>query len=318
MSVKKVLAEVKRYRRFLICAHINLEGDALGSELALARLLRKLGKKAYVVNQDPAPKLYEFLPDMGSILKPRKGLDFDAVITVDCSDFERIGSVKHLLSKTTPIINIDHHVGNSRFGTVNWIDAAASSVSEMIYVLYKKAGVRVDREAARLLYTGILVDTGSFRFENTSARTHAVVAELMDFYPLPVRELYSLVYGRLPLEEVKCLIKLAAGFSVDRSKKIIWITLRRGALNEKAMKTDVSDYLFDFLRSIDGIEVALIFREIDKNQVRVNLRSQGRVNVAKVAQRFSGGGHANASGCTINTGLATAQELVLKEIRKRL
>lgn len=318
MSLKKVLAELKSRRRFLICAHVNLEGDALGSELALARLLRKLGKKVYVVNQDPPPKLYNFLPDIESILKPRKGLDFDAAIAVDCSDLERIGSVRPLLDKNIPIINIDHHASNTRFGMVNWIEARASSASEMVFEIYKKAGIKIDREAALLLYTGILVDTGSFRFENTAARTHAVAAELLSLHALPIRELYSAVYGGLPMEEVKILTSLAAGFSVDRTKKIIWVTLRKGVLNEKAMKTDVSDYIFDFLRSIDGVEVALIFREIEKNKVRVNLRSQGRIDVAKVAERFSGGGHANASGCTINTSLSVAQELVLKEIKKRL
>jgi bifunctional oligoribonuclease and PAP phosphatase NrnA len=173
----------------------------------------------------------------------------------------------------------------------------------------------MDKEAALLLYTGMVVDTGSFRYSNTTAHTHLMAADLLR-YGLPVEKVYNALYASLPLKEIKLLSRLLTGFRIDKSKKIIWLVLRRGIINEERMRTDVSEYVFDFLRSIAGIEVAMIFREAERNKIRVNFRSQGKVNVAKIASAFGGGGHACASGCTINTDLKSAQKMVIARIGK--
>lgn len=316
MSLKKVIEVIRKNRRFLITAHVNLEGDALGSELALARLLRRQGKQVQIVNQDRAPLLYEFLPGVKTIRSPnQKTLNFEVALVVDCSDFSRIGTVKKLIDGDKPIVNIDHHISNDNFAKINWVNPQASSASEMVYEIYKYGKFKMDREAALLLYTGIVVDTGSFRYDNTTAHTHSVIADLLK-YRIPVEKIYNLLYARLPLKEVKLLFRLLTGFKMDKSKRIIWLTLKRGVINEEKMKTDVSEYVFDFLRSIGGIEVALIFREIGRNKVRVNFRSMGKVDVSRIAAAFGGGGHACASGCTVNTDLGTAQRLVISKIQK--
>ncbi|MDP3142658.1 MAG: bifunctional oligoribonuclease/PAP phosphatase NrnA [Candidatus Omnitrophota bacterium] len=318
MSLKKVLNVLKKNHSFLISAHVNLEGDALGSELALARLLKKQGKKVYVVNQDKAPLLYDFMPDIRTIQNPGSlKLDFDVAMIVYCTDLERIGSVKKLIGKGTPVVNIDHHISNNKFGDVKWVNPNASSASEMVYQIYKQGGFKLDREAALLLYTGIMIDTGSFRYSNTNTYTHSVIADLLK-YKLSVEKIHNQVYSCLPLKEIKLLTRLLTGFKIDKSKKIVWLTLRCGVINEENMKTDVTEYVFDFLRSIAGIEVAMIFREVDKNKVRVNFRSNGRVNVSRLAGKFGGGGHLCASGCTVIADLKTAQRLVLSSVRKAL
>jgi len=318
MSLKKVLDVLKRKHSFLISAHVNLEGDALGSELALARLLKKQGKKVYVVNQDKAPLLYDFLPDIKTIQKPTsKNLNFDAALIVDCSDLRRIGLVQKLISKGIPIINIDHHISNDNFGDINWVNLEASSASEMVYEIYKKGGFRLDIEAALLLYTGIMIDTGSFRYSNTSSYTHSVISDLLQ-YKISVEKIHNQVYSCLPLREVKLLTRLLAGFKIDKFNKICWLVLRKGAIKEERMKTDVSEYVFNFLRSIAGIEVAMIFREVSNKKTRVNFRSNGKFNVSKLAGKFGGGGHKSASGCTILSGLKASQKSVLSAIRKSL
>lgn len=318
MSLKKVLNVLKRNRSFLISAHVNLEGDALGSELALARLLKKQGKKVYVVNQDKAPLIYDFMPDIKTIQKPGSlKLDFDVALILDCTNLERIGSVQKLIYKGTPVVNIDHHISNDKFGEVKWVNPNASSASEMVYEIYKQGGFKIDKEAALLLYTGIMVDTGSFRYSNTNTYTHSVIADLLK-YQLSVEKIHNQVYSCLPLNEVKSLTRLLTGFKIDKSKKIIWLTLRRGVIYEEKMKTDVTEYVFNFLRSIAGIEVAMIFREMGKNKVRVNFRSNGKMNVSRLAGKFGGGGHLSASGCTILADLKTAQKLVLSSARKSL
>ena len=316
MSLKKVVEAIKRNRSFLITAHVNLEGDAIGSELSLARLLRAAGKRVQIVNQDPAPLIYEFLPGIKAIRQPKgKFPDFEVALVVDCSDLNRIGTVKKLIGKDKLVVNIDHHISNDNFGRINWVDPKTSSASEMVYEIYKKGKFRMDREAALLLYTGIVVDTGSFRYNNTTTHTHSVIADLLK-YRIPVEKIYNSLYASLPLKEVKLLSRLLTGFKMDKSKRIIWLTLKRGAINEEKMKTDVSEYVFDFLRSVSGIEVALIFREIDRNKVRINFRSMGKVDVSRVAAAFGGGGHVCASGCTINTDLGTSQRLVISKIQK--
>jgi bifunctional oligoribonuclease and PAP phosphatase NrnA len=318
MSLKKVVEAIKRNHSFLVSAHVNLEGDALGSELALARLLRSEGKRVQVVNQDRAPLLYEFLPGAKTIRQPKgKIADFKVAIAVDCSDLNRIGTVKKLIAKDKLLVNIDHHISNDNFGRINWVNSKASSASEMIYDLYRKGKFKMDKEAALLLYTGMVVDTGSFRYSNTTAHAHLVAADLLR-YGLPVEKVYNALYASLPLKEIKLLSRLLTGFRIDKSKRIIWLVLRRGMINEEKMRTDVSEYVFDFLRSIAGIEVAVIFREAEKNKIRVNFRSQGKANVAKIAAEFGGGGHACASGCTINTDLNSTQKMVIARIGKAL
>ncbi|MDP3014530.1 MAG: DHHA1 domain-containing protein, partial [Candidatus Subteraquimicrobiales bacterium] len=274
--------------------------------------------KVYVVNQDKAPLLYDFFPGIKTIQRPGIGyLNFDVALIVDCSNLERIGSVQKLIGKGTPIVNIDHHISNDKFGDIKWVNPKASSASEMVYELYKKGGFKLDKEAALLLYTGIMIDTGSFRYSNTNAYTHSVVADLLRF-KLPVEKIHNQVYACLPINEVKLLARLLTNFKIDKSKKIIWLTLRRGVIDEDKMKTDVTEYVFDFLRSISGIEVAMIFREISKNKIRVNFRSNGKINVSRLAGKFGGGGHHSASGCTILSNLKTAQKSVLSATKKSL
>jgi len=316
MSLKKVGEAIKRNRSFLISAHVNLEGDALGSELALARLLRKLGKKVYVVNQDKTPLLYNFLPGVKTIIQPNiRVRDFDVALLVDCSNLDRIGSVKKLINKDKLVINIDHHVSNENFGGINWVNPRASSACEMVYEIFKKGKFKIDKDTALLLYTGIMVDTGSFRYVNTTPATHLAAADLLK-YKISPEKIHNFVYASMPIGEVKMLSRLVTGFKMAKSGKIIWLVIKLGIVNEEKMRIDVTEYAFDFLRSIAGVEVAMIFREMERNKVRVNFRSRGKVNVSQLAAVFGGGGHACASGCTINRNLKTAQQLVFSRIKK--
>jgi len=318
MSLKKVVRLLKRKNSFLISAHINLEGDALGSELALARLLKALGKKVYVVNQDKTPLLYKFMPGVKSILQPTgKPLNFEVALIVDCSDLERIGSVKKNIGRDKTIVNVDHHISNVKFGDINWVEPEASSACEMVYEIYREWGFKIDKAAAELLYTGIMVDTGSFRYANTTPVTHLAAADLLRL-GISADKIHNLVYGSTPLSELKLFSQLLAGFKVDKTKKIIWLTIKEKSLDEKKMVTDVTEYIFNFFRSVGGIEVALIFRETGKNRVKVNFRSRGKVDVAQIAGLFGGGGHRRASGCTVNAGLNAAQRLVLSKIKKAI
>ena len=183
MSIKKVIDCIKTHKVFLITAHQNLEGDALGSEIAFCNLLKKLGKSAIVINQDPTPQEYSFIKGSKLIRRYRHNmkLKFDVLVILDCSDKSRCGRVASLAISGQPVVNIDHHVSNDKFGDVNWVQPTAASVSEMIYQLYKAMRIKIDVHTAKALYVGILTDTGSFRYINTTSFTHQVVAKLLKF-----------------------------------------------------------------------------------------------------------------------------------------
>ncbi len=321
MSLKKIVKALRRYDQFLISSHHNIEADALTSELSMFNLLKSMGKKACIINQDFLPPAYEFLPQNKLILnisKIKTDFKFNAAIILDCSNLDRIGSVKELMFEDKPIINIDHHRANEHFGSFNWVKPTASSTAEMIYQIFKATNAHIDKRTATLLYTGIMTDTGSFRFENTTSFTHQVVSDLLKF-KIPIKDIYHKIYECFPVSEMRQFCKVINCFQTDQTNRIAWLKLKSGLPDGQKSKIDLNDAAFNLLRSIETVEVAVIFREYQKNNsVRVNFRSQGKVNVGRLAYSFGGGGHRAASGCIIKGSLKTIEPLVLNKIRKLL
>ena len=176
--MKAVIEAIKNNKKFLITAHVNLEGDSLGSQLAMKELLTGMGKAAFILDNDPVPEHYRFLPKAGEISnRLDKVEDFDAAVVLDCPTLKRTGKVKDIISKSPSlVINIDHHISNEKFGGINWVDPHASSAGEMVYRLFKEIGVKLTKEVALSLYIAILTDTGSFNYDNTSRVTHEVLS----------------------------------------------------------------------------------------------------------------------------------------------
>lgn len=322
MSLKKVIACVKRNKSFLVTAHTRLEGDALGSELAFSRLVKRLGKEAVVVNDDSVPYGYEFMPDVQSIKKfspNMRNVKFDCFTALDCSDMKRCGNVSKLISAEKTILNIDHHIDNDRFGHVNWVDSRVSSCSELIYKLYKRLRVPLDKDTATLLYVGILTDTGSFRYTNTTWFTHAIAAELLR-YGIDVARVYRSVNENIPFSDMKLLSSILPHLQRDASGRIAWFKIKRTYLENRRIYCDLSEQLLSFARSVKGVEIALLFKENLKtnNEIRVNFRSRGGADVNKIAAFFGGGGHKTASGATILGELDTVTRNVLRKVREAL
>lgn len=322
MSLKKVIACIKRKTNFLITTHTNLEGDALGSELAFYRLVRSLGKRAVMVNDDCLPYGYDFMPGVKKISRldaRSKSLKFDCLVILDCSDLKRCGQVSGIGLCGKAVLNIDHHVSNTRFGSINWVEEDSSSCSQMIYKLYKAMRVPLDKDTATLLYVGMLTDTGSFHYHHTSAYTHYAVAELLG-YGLDIQRIYKNIYQSIPLTDIRLLLKILPGIKISASRKIAWFVLHADVFKDRKISLDLSEQLLNFARVIKGIEVAVLFKENlkSKNEVRVNFRSQGKVDVNKVAKLFGGGGHRTASGCTISGKIGRVEERVLHALAQRL
>ncbi|MDD4980394.1 MAG: bifunctional oligoribonuclease/PAP phosphatase NrnA [Candidatus Omnitrophica bacterium] len=321
MSLKKVIACIRRNKAFLITSHTNMEGDALGSELAFYQLLKKLNKSAVIVNEDNLPPEYIFLPRKEKIIKYRDNLTpvrFDCFVTLDCSDLSRTGEVYRLNRVKKPILNIDHHISNNNFGGVNWVEPKASSCSEMVYKLYQAMRVPLDVHSATALYTGIVADTGSFRYSNTSAFTHKAVSKLLKF-KLDIPGIYKHIYEDIPYEDMKLLSKILPGMRREAEGKLIWFEVRQKMLR-KTFSFDISEYILSFGRAIKGAEVVVLFKENlgVKDEIRMNFRSQGKVDVNKIAQCFGGGGHKTASGATTHGRIDDVRRKVLAKIRENL
>ncbi|MDP3732611.1 MAG: bifunctional oligoribonuclease/PAP phosphatase NrnA [Candidatus Omnitrophota bacterium] len=322
MSLRKVVEYVKKHKNFLITSHTNPEGDALGSELAFYNMLKKLGKNATVINEDSLPYGYDFLPNKNKIIKFKdnlKNIEFDCFVVLDCSDLSRTGEVYRLNSRQKPILNIDHHISNKKFGNINWVEPYASSCSEMIYKLYKALGVTLDRDAAVSLYTGILTDTGSFRYSNATSFTHRAVSELLKFN-LDVPQIYKSIYENIPFPDMKLLTRILPGIRQGAKGRIVWFQVKHNILRNKKLSFDLSEHILSFGRAIENAEVVVLFKENlgVKNEIRLNFRSQGKVDVNKIAQFFGGGGHKTASGATVSGKLDEVRRRVLAKIKENL
>jgi len=345
VGIKKAVACIKKYNNFLITAHTNLEGDALGSELAFCGLLKKMGKRAVIINEDDLPYGYDFLPGTKNIKKfsrirllrrrcgipylslidgagkkaLKKHIRFDCFAALDCSDLGRTGEVYRLNADKKPVLNIDHHIGNQRFGDVNWVEPQASSCSEMIYKLYKKIRIPLDRDAAVLLYVGILTDTGSFRYSNTTSFTHKAVSELLK-HVFDIPRIYKNIYENIPFSDMKLLSKILPEIRCCASGKIAWLQIERGILKNKKSSFDLTEHILGFARAIKGVEVVALFKENlgAKAEIRVNLRSQGKADVNRIASFFGGGGHRTASGATVSGRIDDVRRKVLAKIKESL
>ncbi|MDO8524976.1 MAG: bifunctional oligoribonuclease/PAP phosphatase NrnA [Candidatus Omnitrophota bacterium] len=312
--MQKVIEAIRKYNKFLITAHINPEGDSLGSQLGMKALLESLGKMAVIVNNDAVPDHYKFLPDAEAISnRPGSGLDFEAAIILDCPTLKRIGNVRNLIAKDKFVINIDHHISNENFGNVNWVDPNASSAGEMVYKIYKELGVKPAKETALVLYIAILTDTGSFNYDNTSSVTHEIAGELLG-YGIDPASVSESVYERRSVADIKLFGLVLSTIKVNKQGDVAYLEVTRKILKETGSDLLKSEGFVNYARSIDKVQVAIIFKEDADDKISVSFRSKGEADVNMIASFFGGGGHVRASGCVIEGALAEVEKKVLDKI----
>lgn len=308
--LKKIVEKINTSKSFLITAHMSLEGDALGSELATYILLKKLGKKVVIYNNDPTPDVYKFLPFNRVIKNSIKEEKFDVAMVLDCSDVSRAGVVKDAVSKAGCIINIDHHVSNTNFGDLNWVEPSSGSAAQILYHLCERFKI-MDKNIALCLYTGIFTDTGNFTYANTDAQTHKVVSALMK-YNLHPHKIYDTIHSLCNPGDLNFIGQVISSLKFDSSRKICWATI--ADWHEK--NYDLTEVVFSIMRLLKDPEVFFLFKRVEKRRTRVNLRSRGRVDVNKIAKFFGGGGHKNASGTTVEEPIDKAVRKVVSFTRK--
>jgi bifunctional oligoribonuclease and PAP phosphatase NrnA len=297
--------------RFLVVSHARPDGDALGSMLACAMFLEQLGKQVDLLSGDRIPLIYRFLPGINRVrISPCVDDDYDAILLLECDGIPRTG-LKGLDGRF--LINIDHHASGRNFADINWIEAEASSTGELIYDLALAAGACITASMATCLYTALLTDTGSFRYQGTRSRTFELAQHLVELGADPIRVAQD-VYFANPMS--KMLLLGAALNNLQREGQIAWLSIT----NQDVIRTRAADEdcegVVNYAICISGVEVAVFLRELPDNRVRLSLRSKGAVNVARIAERFGGGGHNTASGCTLDLPLPEATDQILSELRQ--
>lgn len=314
----KVAEILREEKSFLVTSHLCPDGDAIGSQLALASLLEEMGKSAFIVNIDPVPDTFRFLPGSDCISNDWTSPDHPEIaLVLDTSNLDRTGRVADLVRKAKLIINIDHHISNNKFGNINLVEEKTSAVGEQIFSLICSLGFSVGEKRAVSLYTAILTDTGAFQYANTTAKTHKIVSYLLreGVEPAGIAEK---VYGNTSFSRQKLLGLALTTLRKSQQGGIIWFRLTREMHREAEAKDSETDGFIDYVQSIEGIKLALLFRETDrKNQIRVSFRAKGKeINVNNLAQRFGGGGHERAAGCLMEGNIEEVEEKVLTAARE--
>jgi phosphoesterase RecJ-like protein len=316
--LRRIAEEIRGGRSFLISTHQNPEGDAIGSVLALGLALKSLGKDALILTQDPVPEVLAFLPGAGQIVHQAPvNRRFDIALAVDCGDRPRLGEEFTKVKGIGKIINIDHHVSNGFFGDLNLIDPKASSAAEIIYDLIQALPAPFTREVAENIYTGLLTDTGSFHYSNTSPKTFSVARACLRAGVDPW-DVSQKIYDTQPIPRLRLLPRVLDTLELLEDGRVSSMVVTQQMLKESGATVAMTEDFINFARSVQGVEVALLFREVTPRKYRVSMRSRGAVDVARIAGQFQGGGHPAASGCTVEGSLSEVRTQVLEVLKAAL
>lgn len=309
-------------RRVVLTTHVNADGDGVGSEVALWHLLTVRGIAAVIVNPTPVPDRFAFLMPVGADHSHHatKEVDAaDAVVVVDISDLSRLGDLAHAIrARGATVACIDHHVSPGSLPPgPRLVAPEAAATAELVFDFAEVLGWTISPDAARAMYVGILTDTGGFRFANTSARVLRVASALLECGVDP-EAIYEMVYASAPEGRIRLLAEVLQTLVVEPDLGLAWVTVPPDALGRHQVTADDLDGIVEFPRSVAGVRLALLFRQLANGRTKVSFRSLGNVDAAALAHEFAGGGHTKAAGASLEQGLAAAQEAVLGAARRYL
>ncbi|HET8622825.1 MAG TPA: bifunctional oligoribonuclease/PAP phosphatase NrnA [Gemmatimonadales bacterium] len=311
-------------QRVCLTTHVNPDGDGLGSEAGLAHLLRARGVEVCVTNPTPTPSRFRFLFDelpgvdrTGEAVKEIRRAD--VIVVLDISELSRLGMLaESVRERGVPVACIDHHVSQGALPPgPRYVDPTASATGELVFEIAKANGWRLEQAAARGLYVALLTDTGGFRFSNTHPRTLRIAAELLET-GLDPEGIYLEVYARAPEGRPRLLGEALQTLVVEPEIGLAWVTVPPGAVERYGLTSDDLDGVVEYPRSVEGVRMALLFREVSAGRIKVSLRSVGSVDVAAFARQFGGGGHMKAAGLALVGSLADVQATVLAAARTYL
>lgn len=312
--MKRIISTIKNHNRFLIISHENPDGDAVGSVLGLYFGLLKLNKEVIPVLPDPVPKIYSFLKGSEMIKNDFEIDEIEVAIVLDCADIGRVENLKRKLTKIPKKINIDHHPSNFSFGEINYIDPKSSSTSELVLKILRRLKIEIDENIASPLYTGLMTDTGGFRFANTNLNTFKAATFLVKSGANPFY-ISEMVYSMKPLKALRLL-----GRALEKLKKengIVYSILTIDDFKEFDAEEEDAEGIVEYLNKSNEANVAILFKQKINGFYKVSLRSKGDIDVKDIALKFGGGGHMNAAGFDIKDDPKTVLNKILSELKNR-
>jgi len=306
---------LREHQRFAVLSHVRPDGDALGSQLALALSLKQLGKEVRVWNEDGMLEKYSFLPRAELLTKPPSTSEVvDVAIALDTAIQNRLGTALAAVRSAKIWVNIDHHLSNPCYGDVVYVDPVAPATAEIVFRLIKSQGLPFNHDIAENLYAAISTDTGSFQYPQTSAHTFEIAAELIRA-GLDVGRLSQQLYENYPRRRLELLRELLRTMHFEHGGRIASFSLSARTATELGVLPEDNEGLIDHLRAIRGVIVAVFFEELAEGKVRVSMRSKSdAVDVCAICQKFGGGGHTLAAGARVRGTLAEVEKRVLEEI----
>ncbi|KAA5807730.1 DHH family phosphoesterase [Thermoanaerobacterium thermosaccharolyticum] len=315
MILNDILDSINEAKEIIAVTHVSPDGDGIGCITALYKAMKKLDKDISIFIDDVVPDIYKFMPYTDKITKPINKRA-DLLIAVDCAEAERMGSAKELLRVVPKSINIDHHVSNTLYANMNYVDTNAASSAEIVYQLIKILGIDLDQEIAESLYVGIVTDTGNFMYSSTTSFTHEVAGDLIN-NGVSVSKISDIIFHNIKYSKLKLISRAIDKMELYFNKKVAYMELKKEDFIETGTEISDVENIINFGRDIDGVEVAVMLIEKD-GLIKGSLRSKNYVDVNKIAQKFNGGGHVRASGFSKNSSINEVKNEVLELIKNEL
>lgn len=314
--ISDIIKAINEGHHFLITAHVRLDGDALGSELAMYLMLKDMGKKVVVYNQDRTPERYQFLPAAHNISHTLNNIEqYDTGIVLDCSDITRVGDQAGNIRKIKKLINIDHHFSNNGFCPLKMLDAKASSTGELVFRLLREMRVKMSKDICTNLYAAIITDTGSFRYSSTTKETFLAAGTLVGNGANPQRIAENIYESDSP-EKLRLMARALSTLSLDMESKVGSMVVTQKDLMEAGAAWEHTEGFVDIPRTVRGIEVSVLYTQREQDHFKLSLRSKAKANVEKVAKKFGGGGHIHAAACWMKGDIETIKAQIIEAVKE--
>ncbi|MGL4483900.1 MAG: DHH family phosphoesterase [Anaerovoracaceae bacterium] len=316
-SLKEIWIELEKAKTVLLFPHVLMDGDSLGSSVALCIALRKKGKECYILIEDSVPAYLEFIAKDYCISDQTVLEDLDVSICLDCGTYDRIEKRKEKFDTAKITICIDHHRTSEPFLDMNYIAPKASSTAEIIFEMLESNDVKINKEMAEAIFAGVITDTGNFQYENTTKKTHEIAMKLYDI-GINSEYICTEIYENVTIERLILQAKVLDRMKVFADGKGAIAHVSKKTLKDANAKMEDTEGLVVLLRSIKGVEISALVKQYSNKVCKVALRSKHYGDVSKIAAKYNGGGHKKAAGCTIELGIEATKKLMMKEIEEEL
>lgn len=313
-TIQNIVEAIRQSRTVLVVSHEGPDGDAVGSSLGMAAFLRAIGKQVTVHLADPVPELYRFLPGADLVTDTIPDQDYDLAFVLDVGEFRRAGTQFCSFKRISRTINLDHHLTCENFGAYNLIDTEAAATGLLVWRVAADYGFTADYNTALCLYVAILTDTGSFRYSNANREAFEVAGLLMEQGGLNAWSVSEKLFESQPRKRLELLSRVLPTLEFVRNGQVASISVTLDMYAATGTDAELTDGFVNYPRSVAGVEVAILFRQLEERRFKIGFRSKGTVNVALLAQGFGGGGHHNAAGGTVEGTLEEVKQIVYKAV----